>query len=151
MSDHPARPEMSCSSRPRARDLGIVIGDHSTGPHNAITDVAGVTVGHSTIIRGDGALKVGEGPVRTGVTAVLPRGRDSRRFNTSIETFALWRPYGSVSVSRSPARAAIRRSVRAECESTPRRPYCRPRGNRRREPLRRPHARHQGVLADPAP
>jgi len=42
---------------------------------NAITDVAGVEVGHSTIIRGEGALEVGKGPVRTGVTAVLPRGR----------------------------------------------------------------------------
>ena len=47
------------------------------GPLNAITDVAGVEVGHTTLISGDGALRVGEGPVRTGVTAVLPRGRDS--------------------------------------------------------------------------
>lgn len=47
------------------------------GPLNAITDVAGVEVGQSTIIRGEGALKVGEGPVRTGVTAVVPRGRDT--------------------------------------------------------------------------
>ena len=49
----------------------------ATGALNAITDVVGVAVGHSTIISGEGALKVGEGPVRTGVTAVLPRGRDS--------------------------------------------------------------------------
>jgi L-aminopeptidase/D-esterase-like protein len=47
------------------------------GPLNAITDVAGVTVGHATIISGDGPLVVGTGPVRTGVTAVLPRGRDT--------------------------------------------------------------------------
>ena len=51
--------------------------DGTPGAGNAITDVAGVTVGHSTIISGEGPLKVGAGPVRTGVTAVLPRGRDS--------------------------------------------------------------------------
>jgi L-aminopeptidase/D-esterase-like protein len=61
------------SGRMRARDLQIVVGTLPTGPLNAITDVAGVLVGHATIVRGDGALKVGEGPVRTGVTAVLPR------------------------------------------------------------------------------
>ena len=59
--------------RVRIRDLGIRVGTLPPGPLNAITDVAGVLVGHSTIIRGDGALKIGEGPVRTGVTAVLPR------------------------------------------------------------------------------
>ena len=55
----------------RARDLGIPF-DGTPGPHNAITDVAGVLVGHTTLISGSGKLKVGEGPVRTGVTAVLP-------------------------------------------------------------------------------
>jgi len=60
-------------ARVRARDLGIVIGTLPTGPANAITDVDGVLVGHATIVRGEGALKVGAGPVRTGVTAVLPR------------------------------------------------------------------------------
>ena len=59
--------------RVRARDLNVVVGTLPTGRLNAITDVAGVLVGHATIIRGDGRLKVGEGPVRTGVTAVLPR------------------------------------------------------------------------------
>ena len=59
---------------PRARDLGIPF-DGSPGPHNAITDVAGVEVGYSTLIRGDGELVIGEGPVRTGVTAIHPRGR----------------------------------------------------------------------------
>jgi len=48
--------------------------DGTPGPLNAITDVAGVTVGHATLIRGDGKLVVGQGPVRTGVTAILPRG-----------------------------------------------------------------------------
>jgi D-aminopeptidase len=60
-------------TRKRARDLGVPF-DGATGPLNAITDVDGVTVGHSTIINGEGRLVVGEGPVRTGVTAVLPRG-----------------------------------------------------------------------------
>jgi len=58
--------------RRRARALGIRIGQYPPGRFNAITDVPGVRVGHSTIIRGEGQLKPGEGPVRTGVTAVLP-------------------------------------------------------------------------------
>ena len=56
----------------RGRDLGIVIGRGRPGPANAITDVPGVRVGHATIVRGDGPLVVGEGPVRTGVTVVVP-------------------------------------------------------------------------------
>lgn len=56
----------------RARDYGIVIGDLPTGPHNAITDVPGVRVGQESIVRGSGARNPGEGPVRTGVTVVLP-------------------------------------------------------------------------------
>jgi D-aminopeptidase len=62
--------------RPRARDLGVPF-EGAPGPYNAITDVAGVEVGHRTLIAGEGELKVGAGPVRTGVTAVLPRGRAS--------------------------------------------------------------------------
>lgn len=58
----------------RARDLGIPFAG-TPGPLNAITDVAGVTVGHTTLITGDGKLNVGSGPVRTGVTAVHPRGK----------------------------------------------------------------------------
>lgn len=57
----------------RARELGLNIGVLPPGPNDAITDVAGVRVGHSTIIRGEGPLVVGEGPVRTGVTVVCPR------------------------------------------------------------------------------
>jgi D-aminopeptidase len=72
-------------SKPRARDLGIPF-DGTPGPLNAITDVAGVTVGHTTLISGEGKLQVGKGPVRTGVTAVLPRGKDS--MNSSV--FAGW-------------------------------------------------------------
>ena len=66
----------AAQSKPRARALGIPL-DGNPGPLNAITDVNGVQVGHSTIIAGDGKLQVGVGPVRTGVTAVLPRGKES--------------------------------------------------------------------------
>jgi D-aminopeptidase len=71
--------------RPRARDLGVPF-DGTPGPLNAITDVDGVLVGHTTLITGSGKLVVGKGPVRTGVTAVLPRGTASiQRFS-----FAGW-------------------------------------------------------------
>ncbi|MGB9199246.1 MAG: P1 family peptidase [Terriglobales bacterium] len=63
-------------TKPRARDLGVPF-DGTPGPNNAITDVKGVEVGHTTLIRGEGKLVVGQGPVRTGVTAVLPRGKNS--------------------------------------------------------------------------
>jgi len=66
----------STAPRPRARAAGVPF-DGAPGPKNAITDVAGVEVGHSTIISGDGKLVVGSGPVRTGVTAILPRGKES--------------------------------------------------------------------------
>jgi D-aminopeptidase len=59
--------------RLRARDLGIVIGIYPTGPLNAITDITGVKVGHTTLISGEGPLKPGVGPIRTGVTVVIPR------------------------------------------------------------------------------
>ena len=67
----------SCSraqDKPRARDIGVPF-EGMPGPFNAITDVQGVEVGHTTLISGDGPLVVGEGPVRTGVTAILPRGK----------------------------------------------------------------------------
>jgi len=67
---HASDPE---ETRVRARELGIVIGTYASGPLNAITDVAGVKVGHTTLISGDGALSPGHGPVRTGVTVVIPR------------------------------------------------------------------------------
>ena len=60
----------------RARDHGIILGRLLPGPHNAITDVAGVRVGHATLIRGDGPRVVGRGPVRTGVTVVVPHDGD---------------------------------------------------------------------------
>jgi L-aminopeptidase/D-esterase-like protein len=73
----PLQPVKSVAqAKPRARDLGVPF-DGSPGPYNAITDVKGVEVGHTTLISGSGKLVVGQGPVRTGVTAVLPRGKDS--------------------------------------------------------------------------
>src|SRR5213592_3833221 len=60
----------------RGRDLGVPF-EGTAGPLNAITDVAGVEVGHRTLVAGSGKLVMGKGPVRTGVTAVFPRGRDS--------------------------------------------------------------------------
>jgi D-aminopeptidase len=65
---------MEVKGRIRARDLGVPFEGYQ-GSFNAITDVEGVMVGHSTIISGEGKLVVGKGPVRTGVTALLPRGR----------------------------------------------------------------------------
>jgi D-aminopeptidase len=62
---------------PRARDIGIPF-DGTPGPLNAITDVAGVEVGYKTLISGEGKLIVGKGPVRTGVTAILPRGKSGK-------------------------------------------------------------------------
>ena len=79
----PAAPAQT-KAKPRARDLGVPF-DGTPGPLNAVTDVVGVEVGHVTLISGEGALKVGQGPVRTGVTAVLPRGRPS-----SAPVFAGW-------------------------------------------------------------
>ena len=67
-------PHNEISQEPlRARDLGIIIGRYSPGQWNAITDVAGVKVGHVTLIKGDGLLVPGKGPVRTGVTVIIPR------------------------------------------------------------------------------
>ncbi|QDU95711.1 DmpA family aminopeptidase [Lignipirellula cremea] len=73
----PVAPASSAEPKPRARDLGVPF-DGVPGPLNAITDVPGVEVGHVTLIQGDGPLVVGQGPVRTGVTAILPRGKNSR-------------------------------------------------------------------------
>jgi len=64
------------SPEPRARDLGIPF-DGIPGPFNAITDVAGVEVGFKTLISGEGRLVIGKGPVRTGVTAIFPRGKSN--------------------------------------------------------------------------
>jgi D-aminopeptidase len=66
--------EQAQFQRARVRELGIGIGTLSPGPLNSITDVAGVRVGHTTLVRGSGPLVRGVGPVRTGVTALLPHG-----------------------------------------------------------------------------
>ena len=60
--------------RPRIRDLGISVGELSTGTHNGITDVDPVRVGHTTLVSGEGPLRPGRGPVRTGVTVISPHG-----------------------------------------------------------------------------
>ena len=60
------------NDNPRAREAGIVVGNDPTGQHNAITDVPGVKVGQVTLIDGDGPSTIGKGPVRTGVTAIVP-------------------------------------------------------------------------------
>jgi D-aminopeptidase len=68
---------MTTNDRVRARDLGIRIGRLEPGRWNALTDVAGVRVGHTTLISGEGPLVVGHGPVRTGVTVIQPRAGDA--------------------------------------------------------------------------
>lgn len=75
LSQNPPAPP---AHQPRARDLGIPF-DGTPGPLNAITDVSGVEVGFKTLITGEGRLVVGKGPVRTGVTAILPRGKSGTK------------------------------------------------------------------------
>jgi D-aminopeptidase len=62
--------------RQRLRDLGVTIGRIPAGAYNAITDVKGVRVGHTTLVSGEGPLVVGKGPVRTGVTVIVPHEGD---------------------------------------------------------------------------
>ena len=76
---------LAFAQKPRARDLGVPF-PGTPGLHNAITDVAGIEVGYSTIISGSGKNIVGEGPVRTGVTAIFPRGK-AKQFSP---VFANW-------------------------------------------------------------
>ncbi|MFX1537007.1 MAG: P1 family peptidase, partial [Promethearchaeota archaeon] len=71
----------------RARDLGVPL-DGNPGQFNAITDVKGVEVGHTTIIKGKGKLDIGKGPIRTGVTAILPRGKGGLLTNNAV--YAAW-------------------------------------------------------------
>src|SRR5262245_65829377 len=65
-------PPLAAQTRLRGRDLGIPF-PGKTGPNNAITDIPGIAVGHVTLIEGEGKLIPGKGPIRTGVTAILPR------------------------------------------------------------------------------
>lgn len=71
-----ASPQSQTQAKVRARELGVPF-DGTPGPLDAITDVKGVEVGFTTLISGEGKLVVGQGPVRTGVTAILPRGKGS--------------------------------------------------------------------------
>ena len=80
---------VSRKKRCRYRDLGLTVGDLPTGPLNAFTDVPGVRVGHVTLIRGQGRLVVGKGPVRTGVTAILPHGGVLSQEGVYAGTFVL--------------------------------------------------------------
>ncbi len=75
--------------RPRARDLGIDIGIYASGPLDAITDVRGVLVGHTTLIRGEGKLVPTQGPVRTGVTAIIPHAGDLWREKVPAAGFVM--------------------------------------------------------------
>ena len=75
--------------RPRAREIGIEIGIFNTGSHNALTDVPGVAVGSTTLIEGEGPLVVGRGPIRTGVTVVLPHGGNLFREKVQAGCFVL--------------------------------------------------------------
>jgi L-aminopeptidase/D-esterase-like protein len=77
-------PSATAQKPERARDLGVPF-EGTTGPLDAITDVSGVEVGHRTLIAGSGKLVVGKGPIRTGVTAVFPRGKAS-----DDPVFAAW-------------------------------------------------------------
>jgi len=79
----------SQAPRRRVRDLGIVIGEMAPGPQNAITDVKGVRVGQVTINKGKGRLRPGQGPARTGVTAILPHGGDLWREKVPAATWVL--------------------------------------------------------------
>lgn len=75
--------------RKRAREWGVKVGIHTPGSNNAITDVEGVKVGHCTLNRESGALKPGFGPVRTGVTAIIPHGNDIWNQRCSAGHFVL--------------------------------------------------------------
>ena len=79
---------LTTGRRCRLRELGIVTGVLPTGPHNAITD-AGVLVGHTTLISGDGELVPGKGPVRTGVTVIVPHPGDVWNVRASAGSFVL--------------------------------------------------------------
>jgi len=77
---------IAAPTRPRARDIGIVTGIFLPGEYNAITDVKGVKVGHVTLIKGEGKLVPGQGPVRTGVTAIIPH--DGNLFKEKVPAAA---------------------------------------------------------------
>ena len=80
---------MTTTARPRARDVGLRLGTLSPGPNNAIIDVAGVAVGHVTVVSGEGELRRGSGPFRTGVTVILPHDGNLFREKVPAATFVM--------------------------------------------------------------
>jgi D-aminopeptidase len=82
-----AAPARDTKGTIRARDLGVPF-DGTPGEFNAITDVRGVEVGDATLVKGEGKLVVGEGPVRTGVTAILPLGKDNSNIAVPAAVFS---------------------------------------------------------------
>ena len=103
--------------RVRARMLGLALGEYPTGKHNAITDVPGVRVGHTTLIRGEGRLMPGQGPVRTGVTVIIPRDDvwHSKSWKRTYGGHVAMSPNGQTlrfrSCCQSRERAAVRKAV----------------------------------------
>lgn len=77
------------SNRPRVRDFGVKIGSLGPGENNSITDIPGVRVGHVTLINGEGPLKPGLGPIRTGVTAILPHSGNLFREKVKAASFVI--------------------------------------------------------------
>ena len=80
---------ISNNSRPRSIDLGLEMGILPKGKLNSITDVPGVKVGHTTLIEGDGDLHIGEGQVRTRVTAILPHGNNIYENNVTASAHVI--------------------------------------------------------------
>ena len=80
---------ISNNNRPRSKDLGLEMGILPKGKLNSITDVPGVKVGHSTIIEGSGDLKIGEGPIRTGVTAILPHDENIFKYKVKASSHVI--------------------------------------------------------------
>src|SRR5438445_172842 len=131
---------VTLAQRPeRGRDLGIPF-EGTPGPLDAITDVGGVEVGHRTLVEGNGKLVVGKGPVRTGVTAIFPRGKDSddpvfagwftmngngeMTGSTRMTAGTRWAYWcsaimGDAATSASPARPWVRR-LRTSCRAASR-------------------------------
>ena len=81
--------ENQMSDRPRARDFGVKIGSLETGANNSITDIPGVRVGQVTLISGEGTLRPGHGPIRTGVTAILPHTGNIFREKVKAASFII--------------------------------------------------------------
>ena len=112
------------SKQTRARDLGVPF-EGTPGKFNAITDVAGVEVGYTTLISGEGKLEVGKGPVRTGVTAIIPRGHDSLNDPVYAGFFSLngngemTGTPGSKKAGFSKGQSLLRTRIASESRATP--------------------------------